>query len=160
MATSGGLGSSAASTFSNAGKILSSNIARGLHLDTSPYPRPLFPHSTYPYIPTSVSESLLSYSSSLVHGKGLMPGFPPVSLSESLLGPSPLMHDLQRHEFARQELCRQELSRHELARHEVVRPEVSRPDILRHDLLRHAAEISRPEPHRLEARSSSLEKEA
>ncbi|KAF2368360.1 Homeobox KN domain [Trinorchestia longiramus] len=154
MATSGGLASSAATTLSNAGKILTSNIARGLHLETSPYPRPLFPHTSYPYIPTSVSESLLSYS----YGKGLVPGFPPVTLNDTLLGPSPLMQDLQqRHEFARQELCRQELSRHELARHEVVRPEVSRPEILRHDLLRHA-EITRPEAHRLEGRNS-LEKE-
>lgn len=154
MATSGGLGSSAATSLSTAGKILTSNIARGLHLETGPYPRPLFPHTSYPYIPTSVSESLLSYS----YGKSLMPGFPPVSLNDTLLAPSPLMHDLQqRHEFARQELCRQELSRHDLSRHEVLRPEVSRPEILRHDLLRQA-DISRPAPHRLEGRNS-LEKE-
>ncbi|KAA0192325.1 hypothetical protein HAZT_HAZT004428 [Hyalella azteca] len=91
MATSGGLASSAATTLSNAGKILSSNIARGLHLETGPYPRPLFPHSSYPYIPTSVSESLLSYS----YGKALVPGFPPVSLNETLNFPDTSSRDMK-----------------------------------------------------------------
>ena len=148
MATSGSsLSNSAANTLSNAGRILSSNIARGLHLDNGPYPRPLFPN---PYIPSSISpESLLSYSYAKA---GLVPGFPSVpSLNESFLNPSHFMQDFQRHELiARQELlCRQELSRNELSRSSFIRPEVSS-----HELILRHHELSRPLAHRLESRSS------
>lgn len=127
---------------------MAGGMARGLHLEGSPYSRPLFPHASYPYIPPSVSESLLSYS----YSKSLAAGFAPVSLSDvttaSLLAPSPLVHDL---------------SRHELTRPEVSRPEAIRPDLTRdlsRDLTRDLprdlprSELARPEPQRPEPRSA------
>ncbi|KAG7166075.1 putative Iroquois-class homeodomain protein IRX-6-like [Homarus americanus] len=142
MATSGCVGGGSAGGLGGlsggAGKMMGGGMARGLHLEGSPYSRPLFPHASYPYIPHSVSESLLSYS----YTKSLAAGFPPVSLSDvttaSLLAPSPLVHDL---------------SRHDLGRPEISRPEALRPDISRdlpRDLPRH--ELARPEPHRPEPR--------
>ncbi|XP_042890908.1 uncharacterized protein LOC122265589 [Penaeus japonicus] len=147
MATSGGLGGGSTGSLSSlsggAGKMLGGGMARGLHLEGSPYSRPLFPHTSYPYIPHSVGESLLSYS----YTKSLAAGFPPVSLSDvttaGLLAPAPLVHDLSRHD----------LSRHDLGRPEITRPEALRPDITRdlpRDLPRH--ELARPEPHRPEPR--------
>nr|XP_045597780.1 homeobox protein araucan-like isoform X1 [Procambarus clarkii] len=138
MATSGVVGGGSAGGLGalggGAGKMLGGGMARGLHLEGSPYSRPLFPHASYPYIPHSVSESLLSYS----YTKSLAAGFPPVTLSDvttaSLLAPSPLVHDL---------------SRHDLGRPEISRPEALRPDISR-DLPRH--ELARPEPHRPDPR--------
>lgn len=147
MATSGGLGGGSTGSLSSlsggAGKMLGGGMARGLHLEGSPYSRPLFPHTSYPYIPHSVGESLLSYS----YSKSLAAGFPPVSLSDvttaGLLAPAPLVHDLSRHD----------LSRHDLGRPEITRPEAVRPDLTRdlpRDLPRH--ELARPEPHRPEPR--------
>ncbi|XP_069946371.1 homeobox protein araucan isoform X1 [Cherax quadricarinatus] len=143
MATSGCVGGGSAGGLgglsSGAGKMIGGGMARGLHLEGSPYSRPLFPHASYPYIPPSVSESLLSYS----YSKTLAAGFPPVTLGDvttaTLLAPSPLVHDL---------------SRHDLGRPEISRPEALRPDITRdltRDLPRH--ELARPEPHRPEPRS-------
>ncbi|XP_047490885.1 iroquois-class homeodomain protein IRX-6-like [Penaeus chinensis] len=147
MATSGGLGGGSTGSLSSlsggAGKMLGGGMARGLHLEGSPYSRPLFPHTSYPYIPHSVGESLLSYS----YSKSLAAGFPPVTLSDvttaGLLAPAPLVHDLSRHD----------LSRHDLGRPEITRPEALRPDLTRdlpRDLPRH--ELARPEPHRPEPR--------
>ncbi|XP_063840953.1 homeobox protein araucan-like isoform X2 [Scylla paramamosain] len=143
MATSGAVGSASAGGLgglsAGAGKIMGGGMARGLHLEGSPYSRPLFPHASYPYIPPSVSESLLSYS----YSKSLAAGFPPVSLTDvttaSLLAPSPLVHDLSRHD----------LTRPEISRPEAIRPEPSRD--LPRDLLRH--ELARPEPQRPEPRT-------
>ncbi|KAG0728416.1 Iroquois-class homeodomain protein IRX-6 [Chionoecetes opilio] len=144
MATSGcvggGSGGGLGGLSGGAGKIMGGGMARGLHLEGSPYPRPLFPHASYPYIPHSVSESLLSYS----YSKSLAAGFHPVTLSDmttaGLLAPSPLIHDLSRH--------------HELMRPDITRPEALRPDPSRdlpRDLTR--AELTRPEPHRPSPRS-------
>ena len=145
MATSGGVGGGSGgglgSLSAGAGKILGGGMARGLHLDGSPYSRPLFPHASYPYIPHSVSESLLSYS----YSKSLAAGFPPVSLADmttaSLLAPSPLVHDLSRHD----------LMRPEISRPEAIRPDRDLPRDLHRDLPRH--ELARPEPQRLEPRT-------
>ncbi|XP_066938026.1 homeobox protein araucan-like [Macrobrachium rosenbergii] len=147
MATSGGLGSGSAGGLgglsAGAGKMMGGGMARGLHLEGSPYSRPLFPHASYPYIPHSVGESLLSYS----YSKSLAAGFPPVSLSDvttaGLLAPSPLVHELSRHD----------LTRHDLSRPEITRPEALRPDLTRdlpRDLVR--SDLARPEPHRPEPR--------
>ena len=131
MATSGGLSSASSAptalSMGGAGKIMSESVTRGLHLQGAPYPRPLFPHGAYPYISPSVSESILSYSKSLVAAN-----FPPASLSEipsNLLAPSPLVHDFARHDLSRPDVLRHELSRHELHRPELLaRPEPHRPD--------------------------------
>ena len=128
MATSGGLssGSPAPSALSmGAGKIMPGGMTRGLHLEGAPYPRPLFP--TYsPYIPHSVSESLLSYQKTLAN-------FTPGALTEnimtsSLLAPSPFIPDFTRHELNRTEMLRSELARPDLGRHELTRPEPHRPE--------------------------------
>ncbi|XP_050711248.1 iroquois-class homeodomain protein IRX-4-like isoform X2 [Eriocheir sinensis] len=167
MATSGGVGGGSAGGLgglsAGAGKIMGGGMARGLHLEGSPYSRPLFPHASYPYIPPSVSESLLSYS----YSKSLAAGFAPVTLTDvttaSLLAPSPLVHDLSRHDLSRHDLSRHDLSRHDLARHELSRPEAIRHDLSRElsrDLSRDLprdlprSELARPEPQRPEPRSA------
>ncbi|XP_071537306.1 uncharacterized protein [Panulirus ornatus] len=135
MATSGGVGGGSAGGLGGlsggAGKMMGGGMARGLHLEGSPYSRPLFPHASYPYIPPSVSESLLSYS----YSKSLAAGFPPVTLTDvttaGLLAPAPLVHDLGRPEISRPEAIRPDISRdlpRDLPRHELARPEPHRPE--------------------------------
>ncbi|CAL4178605.1 unnamed protein product, partial [Meganyctiphanes norvegica] len=145
MATSGGLSGGGGGVASlpglgGPGKILGGGLTRGLHLEGSPYSRPMFPHASYPYIPHSVSESLLNYT----YTKSLAAGFPHASLPEGLIGhlnpaalsaaaPNSLVQDLARHH--------EQLSRHHdalaAARHnsELIRTEISRPEALRPELL-------------------------
>lgn len=113
MATSGSLsggGSTGSLSGGVGGKIIGGGLTRGLHhLEGTPYTRPLFAHSSYPYIPGAVPESLLSYS----YGKSFG-GFPPVSLADvppGLLASAPFVH--------------------ELARHDLPRPEISKPEVIR-----------------------------